>query len=106
MLMCEAMLDDVARFLKMPDIDVRKINLSNKGDVTYYGQQICDSQDRNVFAQVEAVSDYAVRRAAVDKFNSEHDTRKRGLALVPTRFGVAFGARFMNQVRLVMLLRP
>lgn len=35
--------------------------------------------------QVQASSDYAARRSAVDAFNSSYSTRKRGLALVPVR---------------------
>jgi xanthine dehydrogenase/oxidase len=98
MMMCEAFVDDVARALQVPDIQVRKANLSRTGDLTYYGQELTDSQDINVFEQVEHIADYGARRAAVDDFNAKNTTRKRGLALVPTRFGVAFGAKFMNQV--------
>jgi hypothetical protein len=39
----------------------------------------------------------AKRRAEVAAFNKEHRFRKRGLALLPTKFGIAFTAKFMNQ---------
>ena len=37
------------------------------------------------------------RRQSVAKFNEENKWKKRGLALVPTMFGIAFGLKFMNQ---------
>ena len=37
------------------------------------------------------------RRARISKFNAASKWKKRGLALVPTMFGIAFGLKFMNQ---------
>lgn len=34
---------------------------------------------------------------SIDKFNREHRWRKRGIAMVPTKFGIAFTALFLNQ---------
>jgi xanthine dehydrogenase/oxidase len=39
----------------------------------------------------------AARRAAVAEFNAANTWRKRGLAVVPTKFGINFTAKFMNQ---------
>ncbi len=33
----------------------------------------------------------------MDAFNAAHRHRKRGLAMVPTKFGLSFTAKFMNQ---------
>lgn len=37
------------------------------------------------------------RRGSIDDFNRKHKWLKRGLALVPTKFGIAYTAKFMNQ---------
>lgn len=42
-------------------------------------------------------SNYAERKAKVDAFNVENRWRKRGIAMVPTTFGIAFTALFLNQ---------
>ncbi len=42
-------------------------------------------------------ADVATRRASVATFNAEHRWRKRGLAVVPTKFGINFTAKFLNQ---------
>ena len=37
------------------------------------------------------------KRLEIQKFNSENRYRKRGISLMPTKFGLAFTARFLNQ---------
>jgi xanthine dehydrogenase large subunit len=48
-------------------------------------------------AQLEAESGYRARREAVKAFNAQHTHRKRGLALVPLKFGISFTATMLNQ---------
>jgi xanthine dehydrogenase/oxidase len=38
-----------------------------------------------------------VRTQACDEYNATHRYRKRGVAVVPTKFGISFTALFMNQ---------
>ena len=47
---------------------------------------------------VEQRGDFQARRQAVAGFNAGSRYRKRGLALIPTKFGIAFTAFFLNQV--------
>ena len=55
----------------------------------------CFSNER--FTQVEEASHFVERRRAVEQYNKSNKYRKRGLALVPTKFGISFTAKFMNQ---------
>ena len=48
---------------------------------------------------VRSAGGLAQRRAAVEEFNGRSRFRKRGLAATPTKFGIAFTAKFLNQVR-------
>lgn len=50
-----------------------------------------------LWAQVKTSAEVQPRRAAVDAFNAEHRWKKRGLAVIPTKFGINFTAKFMNQ---------
>ena len=43
-------------------------------------------------------SDFDARRAAVEEFNAKSRFRKRGISLIPTKFGISFTAKFLNQV--------
>uniref|UniRef100_A0A4W3HJK5 Xanthine dehydrogenase n=1 Tax=Callorhinchus milii TaxID=7868 RepID=A0A4W3HJK5_CALMI len=49
-------------------------------------------------------SHYHSRRKAVDEFNRQHRWKKRGLAIIPTKFGVSFGASFLNQAGALVLI--
>lgn len=42
-------------------------------------------------------SNYLERRKEVDEFNCKNRWRKRGITIVPTGFGIAFTAVFLNQ---------
>mmetsp|Transcript_4472 Transcript_4472/g.11222 ORF Transcript_4472/g.11222 Transcript_4472/m.11222 type:complete len:1333 (-) Transcript_4472:294-4292(-) len=95
---CEIYIDHVARELGLnPDV-VREKNLyTTKGAVTPYGQLLVDCHTREMWAELKESSEYEVRRTAVDKFNTENKWVKRGLSMVPVKFGMSFTAKFMNQ---------
>jgi xanthine dehydrogenase large subunit len=64
---------------------------------TQYNQLIEDWVGDQVIDQVEQESKYAERRAALQAFNAKSKTRKRGMALVPLKFGISFTATHLNQ---------
>ena len=101
----ETVMAEIADTLGLDELVVRKRNLYRdpavSGDAqsmtTQYGQTIEDWCGDQVIDQVEAKAGYAQRRAAVDAFNAQHQGRKRGLALVPLKFGISFTATHLNQ---------
>ena len=101
----ETVMDEIAATLKKDPLEVRKLNLyqdpavSGSPDTmtTQYNQLIEDWVGDKVVAQVESQARYAERRAAVQAFNAQSKTRKRGLALVPLKFGISFTATHLNQ---------
>ena len=52
-----------------------------------------------VTVQVYETSDYEARKAVVGEFNAANRFRKRGIAIIPTKFGISFTTKFLNQVR-------
>lgn len=56
--------------------------------------------------QVMETSDFMKRRAAAEEYNTGNRFRKRGLALIPTKFGISFTTMFLNQVRTPYKLQP
>ena len=52
----------------------------------------------NVWTTTKELAQLPQRLEAVAAFNAANRWRKRGLAMVPTKFGIAFTATFMNQV--------
>lgn len=97
MLLAEKIMEDVARFLGMDPLDVRKANLYRRGRPTPYGQKIEDDALPKIVSALEKKSDYRARRRAVDAFNARERFRKRGLALTPVKFGISFTTAFLNQ---------
>jgi xanthine dehydrogenase large subunit len=65
--------------------------------ITQYGQTIEDWVGDKVIDQVAAEAKYRERRASVNAFNQANKRRKRGLALVPLKFGISFTATMLNQ---------
>ena len=43
-------------------------------------------------------SDFDNRVKLVEEYNASSRYRKRGIALIPTKFGISFTAKFLNQV--------
>ncbi|EPQ25875.1 uncharacterized protein PFL1_06549 [Pseudozyma flocculosa PF-1] len=97
MFICEDIVSKVAARLAMRPEAIRERNLYAEGDATHFGQKLVDWNVPALWDQVKRQGDYEARRAAVDRFNAEHRFRKRGLALVPTKFGISFTALMLNQ---------
>jgi len=93
----EVWMSDVARVCGLGQDVVRELNFYTEGQTTHFNQELEDCQIQSVWGQLKERSDFAARRAAVDEYNTKHRWRKRALAIIPTKFGIAFTALFMNQ---------
>jgi Xanthine dehydrogenase, molybdopterin-binding subunit B len=47
--------------------------------------------------ELEATSEYRARRAAINEFNANNEVLKKGMALTPVKFGIAFNVTHFNQ---------
>lgn len=98
----EMILDDIARVLQLDALIVRKRNLYAKDATavrnrTPFGQTVEDNVLHELIDQLEGDSDYQARRVAINTFNSASPIIKRGLALTPVKFGIAFNVNHLNQ---------
>ena len=98
----EYIIDDIARNLGRDAYDIRRLNFYGRDDVegrnvTPYGQKIVDNVIHELSAELEASSDYRARRSAIDAFNLTSPVLKKGLALTPLKFGIAFNVTHLNQ---------
>jgi xanthine dehydrogenase large subunit len=101
----ETVIEEIAHKLGIDALDVRRANLYRdpavSGDATtlttQYGQVIEDWIGDKVMDQVDADAGYRERREAVNRFNAQSKYRRRGLALVPLKFGISFTATMLNQ---------
>ncbi|KAH9212203.1 xanthine dehydrogenase [Leptodontidium sp. 2 PMI_412] len=99
MFIAESYMSAVAEGLDIPIDELRFKNLYKVGEHTPFLQKI--DEDWHVPMMLEQVRkevDYDNRRAAIEKFNSEHTWRKRGISMIPTKFGLSFAtALHLNQ---------
>jgi len=101
----ETVIEEIAHKLGKDPLEIRRVNLYRdpalSGDAgsmtTQYGQTIEDWVGDQVIEQVASQADYPARREAVANFNAQSKYRKRGLALVPLKFGISFTATMLNQ---------
>ncbi len=105
----ETVIEQIARKIGKDPLEVRKINLYQDPAIsgnpatltTQYGQDIEDWIGDKVMAQVEVESDYSQRRIDIDSYNKNSKGagkyRKKGIALVPLKFGISFTATMLNQ---------
>jgi xanthine dehydrogenase/oxidase len=97
MFMAESYMEEVADHLQIPVEEFREINMYKPGEITHFNQELKDWHVPLMYKQVQEESRYAERREEITKFNETHKWNKRGLAIIPTKFGISFTALFLNQ---------
>lgn len=98
----EYIIDEIARNLGKDALDVRKLNFYGRNDeegrnITQYGQKVVDNVIHELVAQLESETNYRSRREAIREFNATNPVLKKGLALTPVKFGIAFNVTHFNQ---------
>ncbi|PGG98646.1 xanthine dehydrogenase [Helicocarpus griseus UAMH5409] len=94
----ESYMSEIADHLNIPVEKLRELNMYKQGDKTHFNQELdSDWYVPLMYKQVMEESDYASRRAAITEYNRTHKWSKRGLAIVPTKFGISYTAVFLNQ---------
>ena len=89
----------IARRLGVDPLDVRKRNLYGEAprNVTHYGMTLKDNVLPELIEDLEKRSDYGRRRGEIERFNRRNSLMKKGLALTPVKFGIAYTNVPMNQ---------
>ena len=95
----EYIMDDIARTLKLDPYDVRRVNFYGDAprNLTPYGMAVEDNITPELTARLADTGRYRERRAAIAAFNAANPILKRGIALVPVKFGISFTATHFNQ---------
>ena len=95
----ESVIDDVARHLRLPPERIRKVNYygETNGYETPCGQVLRQCQLDAVVSGVMARSDFHARRQEIENWNRSSPALRRGIAMLPVKFGIAFNIPAMNQ---------
>ncbi|XP_022615697.1 aldehyde oxidase 1-like [Seriola dumerili] len=93
----ENMVNDVAVVLGRPVDQVREINMYKGPSVTHYKFEFSPENMLRCWEECKAKSDYGARRRAIDQFNQQSRWKKKGMSIIPIKYGIAFAESFLNQ---------
>jgi len=99
MAVIENAIDAVARFLGKEPQEIRKINYYGKKDknIAPYGALVENNRLETVCAKILKSSEYRKRKKLIEDFNDKNKFVKRGISMVPVKFGISFTTSFLNQ---------
>ncbi|KAF0692555.1 Aste57867_16367 [Aphanomyces stellatus] len=97
MMIGEAVIEHVAKVLRMDAVAVREKNLYRANQRTHFGQLLVDFHLEALWARALRESRFRDREAEIQAFNAQHKWKKQGIAILPSKFGISFTNKFMNQ---------
>uniref|UniRef100_A0A8C2D3U2 Aldehyde oxidase 6 n=1 Tax=Cyprinus carpio TaxID=7962 RepID=A0A8C2D3U2_CYPCA len=99
MLVVESMIDDVALKLgRLPEeVSIREINMYKEVSLTHYKMEFDPENLVRCWNECMKKADFRQRRQAIDIFNQQNQFKKRGITIVPIKYGIGFAEAFLNQ---------
>uniref|UniRef100_A0A4W4HGR1 Xanthine dehydrogenase/oxidase n=1 Tax=Electrophorus electricus TaxID=8005 RepID=A0A4W4HGR1_ELEEL len=88
MMVAESWINDVALSCGLPAEQVRELNLYKQGEYTPFNQCLEQFTIDRCWRECMNISDFHQRKANVE----QHRWTKRGLSIIPTKFGISFTA--------------
>ncbi|KAF9972833.1 hypothetical protein BGZ73_003979, partial [Actinomortierella ambigua] len=93
----EMYMTEIAEQIGMPVEQFREMNFYKEGDRTHFNQELKDWHLPKGYYQLKSKAKYDERRKAIEEFNKQSKWRKRGMAFLPTKYGISFTALHLNQ---------
>ncbi|XP_041418515.1 xanthine dehydrogenase/oxidase isoform X4 [Xenopus laevis] len=97
MLVVEAWMNDIIQTCGLPAEQVRQLNLYSEGDLTHFNQKLESCTVHRCWEECLKQANYQERKHSIEEFNRQHRWKKRGITIIPTKFGISFTAAFLNQ---------
>lgn len=97
MAVTETWMNHVAEYLNVPVENIRSLNMYKEGDTTHFNQRLENFQIPRIWSELFKKTDFETRKNEIIEFNETNPWIKRGISAIPTKFGIAFTARFLNQ---------
>eukprot|EP00581_Thalassiosira_minuscula_P019373 CAMPEP_0183714692 /NCGR_PEP_ID=MMETSP0737-20130205/9144_1 /TAXON_ID=385413 /ORGANISM="Thalassiosira miniscula, Strain CCMP1093" /LENGTH=1608 /DNA_ID=CAMNT_0025943675 /DNA_START=54 /DNA_END=4880 /DNA_ORIENTATION=- len=102
MVVTEHIMDHLALACGISGDKLRRDNMYTLDDATPFGMRFGGEftgkwHVPTMWDRLYTELDVPARRAAADEFNKKNKWTKRGVGFIPTKFGIAFTAKFMNQ---------
>ncbi|KAF9183259.1 hypothetical protein BGZ51_004148 [Haplosporangium sp. Z 767] len=96
-LITECFMSEIAEQIQMSQEEFREINFYKEGDLTHYNQQLVDYHLPKGYMQLKTKAEFDKRKARVMEYNKQSKWRKRGISMIPTKFGLGYSILHLNQ---------
>ncbi|OFY39143.1 MAG: xanthine dehydrogenase molybdopterin binding subunit [Bacteroidetes bacterium GWF2_40_14] len=95
----EYVMEEISRVTGIDAAVVRNRNFYGKSvrNTAPYGQKIKDNIIGDLYKELLKTSDYKQRVKSLKEFNKSSKWKKRGISMVPVKFGISFTTSFLNQ---------
>ncbi|RED10642.1 molybdopterin cofactor-binding domain-containing protein [Pontivivens insulae] len=93
----ESAVADAAHAVGMRPEDVREKNLYQRGDSTPFGQALTYCYMDTVWDYLKEKADFEAKSASVQAFNARNKWRKRGIAMMPVKYGSGYNLAMLEQ---------
>ncbi len=101
----ENIIHEIAYRVRKDPAEVRLINFyDDTHKETPYGQKVENNRLHILYDQLMEKANYHERRQQIEEFNRSHKYVKRGLAMIPIKFGISFTNSILNQAGALVLV--
>lgn len=97
MFVIESAIHQAADVIGVDPSFIQKKNLLKEGNEFPYGQRIENCRAEICFEETVKRFAFENEKKRIEKFNSENNLIKKGIALMPVCFGISFTTTFLNQ---------
>uniref|UniRef100_A0A8C9TR25 Aldehyde oxidase 6 n=1 Tax=Scleropages formosus TaxID=113540 RepID=A0A8C9TR25_SCLFO len=96
MLVVESVINDVAMKLGCTAEEIREKNMYKGPSITHYKLQFDPENLLRCWDECLQKADYHSRRTTIAQFNQSNRFKKRGIAVIPIKYGIAFAAALVH----------
>lgn len=93
----ESLIADFEILLTVSPEQIRSTNLYKEGDTTHYNTVVTNFTAEKCWNECMVLSNFTKKKEQVQKFNESHESRKRGLAIMPCKCSISYPNRSSNQ---------
>lgn len=96
-LIMEEIIYRISNKLKKDVTEIQKINFLKEGELAPYGMPMTEVAVPQIFDNLLKDYDYDKQIKKIEDYNRSHKFKKKGIGIVPVKYGIGFTATFLNQ---------
>ena len=97
MMIVEDWIEKISRKLQLEPEEVRGRNFYKENMLTHFNQPLTNCAIEKCWSECLTLSQFEKTKQEVEQFNTRNRWKKRGVSMIPVKFGIAFTAVHLNQ---------